>query len=890
MRFTISKKLIIGFLLVTLFFGGTSGVFYYYLNKVNNSYSDIIDRRVNILSNAKDIQVLALRQTNSLRGYLLTGSAEFKTDLKTANAEMNILINETSSLVVESESKTTVIKLGELNREFNKKYESLLTLYEENFDQEEATEYFKTDVLPFGTQFSPLTKYLTERQHELMNEARLGNTELVDQIKQMTIFLSALALLLNILIGLLISRNITRNLSKITNVITGLSSESNDDKQLPQIEVNSGDEIEDIAKAFNNMTYTLKEKSWLETSIAEIATMYQGIHDLQTLGQQFITKITPLIGGNYGVFYVKQGIGEQSFHSIAAYAFNGQEMGVSNFRYGEGIVGQAALEKRMIHLTDLPENYIQITSGIGAAPPASLMVIPVEFEGEVTVVIELASFKKFTPIQETLLKQVANHIGITVNSVSGRMQVENLLIESKALTEELQSQSEELQLQHEELISMNEKLEEQYKNSEQKTRDLNNTKLELEEKAEQLELNSKYKSEFLANMSHELRSPLNSLLILAHLLVENEEGNLTDQQVVFADTIFKSGNDLLQLINEILDLSKIESGKIDINPDEVKLKDVCLFAERQFMPLANQKGLKLSILMDDNLPDSIFTDQQRLQQVINNLLTNAFKFTEQGEISMRVHKAKLENHPSLQKIKTILAFSIIDTGIGIPRDKQKLIFQAFQQGDGTTSRKYGGTGLGLSISREIAQLLGGGIDVESVPGQGSTFTFYLPVYEKSSLIEAVPLRDEAATSLEVFTENKQQSLALQDGDSLLKGKKILIVDDDMRNIFAITTALEKKEMKIVFAENGKSGINVLQENPDVDLILMDIMMPEMDGYETIRAIRMKPEYANLPIIALTAKAMKIDKDKCIEAGASDYISKPVFIDQLLSLMQVWLYR
>ncbi|QGQ46252.1 ATP-binding protein [Metabacillus sediminilitoris] len=890
MRFTISKKLIIGFLIVALFFGATSGIFYYNLSKVNNSYSDLINRRVNILNNAKDIQILAHQQTSSLRGYLLTESPEFITELQNANAEMNMLINKTSSLAIEPESKATVLKLGELNQNFNNKYEGLLMMFEENASKQAASEYFKTDVLPIGTQFSPLTKYLTERQQQLMNESRVENTEHVKQMKKMTIFFSVLALLLNILIGLIISKNITNNLTKITRVIKRLTTESNAVKQLPQIEVKSRDEIQDIAMAFNNMTQSLKEKSWLETSIAEMATMYQGIHDLQTLGQQFINKITPMIGANYGVFYARQGTVEQRFYTIAAYAFNGQEMGASSFRFGEGIVGQAALEKRTIHLTDIPENYIKIASGVGEAAPASIIVIPVEFEGEITVVIEIASFKKFTAIQETLLQQVANQIGITVKSVNGRMQVETLLIESKALTEELQSQSEELQLQHEELISMNEKLEEQYKRLEQKTNDLNNTKIELEEKALQLELNSKYKSEFLANMSHELRSPLNSLLILAHLLTENKEGNLTDQQVIFADTIYKSGNELLQLINEVLDLSKIESGKIDIFPNKVNLRDVCLFAERQFLQLANQKGLKLSISIEDNLPESIWTDQQRLQQVIRNLLSNAFKFTDKGEITMHIHKAKIDIHPAIHTIKTILAFSIKDTGIGISKEKQSLIFQAFQQGDGTTSRKYGGTGLGLSISREIAHLLGGSIDVESVPEKGSTFTLYLPVFEKNSLKETDPHRLEAATSLEIVDENKEQDITLQKEDSLLNGKKILIVDDDMRNIFAITTALESKQMTVVFAENGKNGINVLRQNPDVDIILMDIMMPEMDGYETIRTIRKMPEFEDLPIIALTAKAMKIDKDKCIEAGASDYISKPIFLDQLLSLIQVWLYR
>ncbi|WP_338786509.1 ATP-binding protein [Metabacillus sp. FJAT-53654] len=890
MRFTISKKLILGFLSVTLFFGATSGIFYYYINKINNSYSSIINVRVNILSNVKDIEILATQQTNSLRGYLLTKSPDFEKDLQRANIELDLLIHETSSLVTHTESRKVVTELSELNNQFTKKYEELLRQFEEDSNQEEALEYFISEVLPIGVEFAPLTKYLTDRNKELMSDARAENTALVDDIKQTTILISFVVLIINLLIGLFISKNITNNLSKITKVITTLTSTSSTRERYIPIEVKTNDEIGDIANAFNKMTLALQEKSWLETSITDIATMYQGIHDLPTLAEKFITKITPMVGANYGVFYIKQGSEEPRFQSLATYAFQNQKMSVPSFSYGEGIIGQAALEKRAIHLVELPENYIQISSGVGTASPASLFIIPVEFEGEITVIIELASFKKFEPIQERLLKQIANHIGITVNSVRGRMQVENLLRESKQLTEELQSQSEELQLQHEELISMNEKLEEQYKSSEQKTKDLNNTKMELEEKAVQLELNSKYKSEFLANMSHELRSPLNSLLILAHLLTENEEGNLTIQQVEFADTIYKSGNDLLHLINEILDLAKIESGNIEIIPSEVILNDVCRFIERQFQPLADQKGLKFSIQIDDKLPKVIWTDEQRLQQVIKNLLTNAFKFTEYGEVEMKLYKANLANHPTLKNDETILAFSIKDTGIGIPIDKQQLIFKAFQQGDGTTSRKYGGTGLGLSISREIAQLLGGGIDVESSPSKGSTFTFYLPVYDKSSLTEVNPLNDEVATTLEIINDNKQNSQLEQDGDELLKGKKILIVDDDMRNIFAITTALEKKQMEIVFAENGKSGLIVLQENPDIDLILMDIMMPEMDGYETIRIIRKKSEYEDIPIIALTAKAMKIDKDKCIEAGASDYISKPVFLDQLFSLMKVWLYR
>jgi len=852
-RLTISKKLIIGFLSVSLFSGGTIGVIFYYINKADSSYVKIENQQITILNNVKSIQVLSYQQTNSLRGYLLTGNSEFKENLENENNDMKHLIDETNKLIVESESEADIIKLGELNQEFQTRYEEILSIFEEDVDQEQASEYFVNKLFPIGNELSLLTTSLAERQQVMMDVSREEYSKKERRMKHMLIIFSVLAVLLNMIIGLLISRNLTKNLSKITNVIKKMTENSSNEIEIPKIEVNSRDEVEDIATAFNKMAYSIKEKSWLETNIVEMATMYQGIHDLKTLGQQFINKITSMIDANYGVFYVKQGTGEARFHSIASYAFNGQNNGQFSFGYGEGIVGQAALEKRTIYLTDLPKDYIKITSGVGSASPANLMMIPVEYEGEVIVVIELAKFKEFTPIQQTLITQVANQIGVTVKSVSGRMQIENLLKASKDLTEELQSQSEELQLHHNELVCMNAKLEEQ---------------------AKQLELTSNYKSEFLANMSHELRSPLNSLLVLANLLAENTKGNLTEQQVIFADTIYKSGNDLLQLINEVLDLSKIESGKIDIIPSEVLLKNICVFVERQFLPLARQKGLHLSIQLEENLPETIWTDQYRLQQIIRNLLSNAIKFTAEGMVTLYVHQVHMN--------KTI-AFSIKDTGIGIPKEKQQLIFQAFQQGDGTTSRKYGGTGLGLSISQDLASLLGGNIKVESDSGKGSIFTLYLPIYETSNV-------KEAAAAIEVIDENERKTVALDQEDALFIGKKILVIDDDMRNIFAITSALENKQMKIVFAQNGKDGIDVLKENSDVDLILMDIMMPEMNGYETIYAIREMTEYRKLPIIALTAKAMAHDKEKCIEVGASDYISKPVYIDQLLSLMRVWLYK
>lgn len=883
----------IGFLLVAIFFGSISMIFYYYITKVNESYSNLMNQRVQILANAKDIQVLVYQQTSSLRGYLLTQSPDFLIDLRTANANMNNHINETKYLVTQPEMKEAVTKLEGLNKEFQKKYEQLLTNYQDNKDQKAALDYFVSEILPIGTQLPPLAKFMTDRNQQLMDEGIERNTELVQTVKTATILLSIFAIISTILIGLLLSRNIIGNLFKITKVIAGVTSDFKAMTPLPRIEVRSQDEIRDIAQAFNEMAKALHEQSWLETNIAEMATMYQGIHDLQTLAEQFITKITPVMGASYGVFYLKQGSGDhQRLHKLAGYA-DGRDNGSSVLRFGEGLVGQAALENRMILLTDIPDHYIQISSGTGAAKPSSIIIMPVDFEGKVTAAIELASFNTFSPIQQTLLKQVLNHVGITINSVAGRMQIENLLKESKALTEELQSQSEELQLQQEELQSFNERLEEQYKNAEKKSKELEKTKIELEENAEQLALSSKYKSEFLANMSHELRTPLNSLLILARLLADNKDGNLKEKQVEFARTIYSSGNDLLQLINDILDLSKIESGKIDILPDTVNLMSICASVEGQFLPVARQKGINLIVQLDDGLPETLFTDEHRLLLILKNLLSNAFKFTEKGRVVLHIFKAGkeiLSKHPELINIDSALAFSITDTGIGIPKEQQGLIFQAFHQGDGTTSRKYGGTGLGLSISREFAQLLGGVINIESNVGKGSTFTLYLPINKAVIPVATEAYKLEAAAAIAESSKMEQGTSLLNHNDPFWNGKKILIVDDDMRNIFALTTALENRQMKVVFAENGLQGIKVLQENPDIVLILMDIMMPEMDGYEAISAIRQIPQYEELPIIALTAKAMKSDREKCIEAGASDYISKPVHLEQLFSLMQVWLYR
>jgi len=446
-------------------------------------------------------------------------------------------------------------------------------------------------------------------------------------------------------------------------------------------------------------------------------------------------------------------------------------------------------------------------------------------------------------------------------------------------------------MQKEELMATNEQLEDRTREAEAKTRDLEKAKEELEEKTELVIQNSNYKSEFLANMSHELRTPLNSMLILSQMLVEKENENLNAKQIQYLQTIYYSGNELLRLINEILDLEKIETGMMEIIEEPVKMEGILNCLKNQFSPIANQKKLDFLIKIDKEVPTCIETDSHRLNQVLKNLLSNAFKFTEKGKVELSV---QMEDTSKLAiPDEVVLSFTVKDTGIGIPEEKMSIIFEPFKQADGTISRKYGGTGLGLSICKEISRLLGGELEATSIEGMGSSFSIYLPI--KGQTKKGTVLAKET-----ISMEGSYRQIATAKGELIenidsnksvhLTGKKVLIIDDDIRNIFSIHAALEEYNIDILYSENGKDGINLLEENPDTDLVLMDIMMPEMSGLEAISIIRKKEKFKTLPIIALTAKAMKHNREQCIEAGASDYISKPVNLEQLYSLIQVWLYK
>jgi signal transduction histidine kinase/DNA-binding response OmpR family regulator/HAMP domain-containing protein len=953
------------------------------------------------------------------------------------------------------------------------------------------------------------------------------------------------------------------------------------------IAVEAQGEVETLKDTINQMIANLAEtirkntdQDWLKTNIAKFTGMMQGQRDLLTVAKLLLSELTPLVGAQHGAFYLTESSEtETTLKFLSGYAFT-EENGVpKQFRIGQGLVGQCALEKERILVTGVPNDYIRVTSSLGASAPASIVVLPVLFEGEARAVIELASFSQFSEVHLAFLDLLTESIGIVLNTIAATMRTEELLKQSQALAEKLQSQQLQLQQTNAELQEKAQLLAEQKTEVETKNREVEQAKQQLEEKAEQLALTSKYKSEFLANMSHELRTPLNNLLILAKMLAENSEKNLLSKQVKFAETIHSSGTDLLALINDILDLSKIESGKMDVELGPVQLIQLQDYCSRTFRHVAEGKGLDFTIELDPTLGDTIHTDTKRLQQVLKNLLSNALKFTEHGTVRLKISRPAAgwrTTHPVLSRVKSVVAFSVTDTGIGIPQEKQRIIFEAFQQADGTTSRKYGGTGLGLSISRELARLLGGEIRLESAPGVGSTFTLYLPqVYvstmqakvaelprlpassdtlsplstveettvaslspprigvteilaedlvveddrgnikpgdpvlliieddvtfarilvdmaRNNNLKAVVALRGATALSLarefkpgavtldislpdmvgwtildrlkhdpatrhipvHVISgdDNRRRGLALgamtylqksvggssideafsaiqhsmdrgtkkllivgnsahaddlksiiggndiqimttptpdaalsllederadaiivemplqgmgvlsfmqdvhkkgkppiilfgdttnngdevdlsdvsQSGvirhasslerlldetvlllhrpesglsdqqrqilaemrknDSALANKKVLVIDDDLRNIFALTSLLEHHDIKVLHAENGRAGIELLRKTPDVDIILMDIMMPEMDGYETTQAIRKVPAFQNLPIIALTAKAMKGDRDKCLEAGASDYVTKPVDLEQLFAVMRVWISR
>ncbi|MET7344706.1 HAMP domain-containing protein [Streptomyces sp. NPDC087866] len=790
--------------------------------------------------------------------------------------------------------------------------------------------------------------------------------------------------------------NLTRQVRAIAAVATAVT---RGDLNL-KIDVDAAGEIQALQDNINTMianlrdtTATNKEQDWLKGNLARISGLMQGRRDLDDVASLIMSELTPVVSAQHGAFFLATPTGETDalggeaegayeLRMRGSYGYSAGSMPTS-FRPGETLIGTAAEEKRTIQVDNVPPGYLKISSGLGEAPPAHVIVLPVLFEGKVLGVIELASFQPFTHIQRDFLNQLAEMIATSVNTISVNTTTEKLLEQSQELTEQLRDRSQELENRQKALQASNAELEEKAELLARQNRDIEvkNTEIEearqvLEERAEQLAVSMRYKSEFLANMSHELRTPLNSLLILAKLLADNAEGNLSPKQVEFAETIHGAGSDLLQLINDILDLSKVEAGKMDVSPTRIALVQLVDYVEATFRPLTAEKGLDFSVRVSPELPATLHTDEQRLLQVLRNLLSNAVKFTDSGAVELVIRHAGQEVPDAIREQLLeagslrdadgdLIAFSVTDTGIGIAASKMRVIFEAFKQADGTTSRKYGGTGLGLSISREIARLLGGEIHAASEPGRGSTFTLYLPLHpselppqgypqiapgpaegqtgaaEGGRAVEAgqvyvpgpqditqssplsrggqepggaagrlsqrrkalgggrqqpaLPPRPAPVPAPQPAPAAPQESWALGGQDEpevrrtfRFNGEKVLIVDDDIRNVFALTSVLEQHGLTVLYAENGREGIEVLEQHDDLTVVLMDIMMPEMDGYATTSAIRRMPQFAELPIVALTAKAMKGDKEKALESGASDYVTKPVDPDHLLSVMERWM--
>ena len=786
------------------------------------------------------------------------------------------------------------------------------------------------------------------------------------------------------------------------------------------IGVEASGEVAVLKDNINEMIGNLKattekntEQDWLKTNLARFTRMLQGQRDPMTVSKMILSELAPLVNAVHGTFYgVIRPVGAEPYLSLqAGYAYKQRKDLPSEFRLGEGLVGQCAVEKRRILVTDVPGDYVRINSSIGEAKPLNIIVLPVLFEGDVRAVIELASFLRFSPTHQDFLDQLTESIGIVMNTIEANSRTEDLLRQSQSLANELQSQNAEIEQRRDEVES---------------------AKKLVEEKAEQLALASRYKSEFLANMSHELRTPLNSLLILAKELSDNPFNNLLPKQVEYANIIRSSGTDLLHLISDILDLSKIESGAVELEIQDWPLAELPALLERTFQHVAESKKLGFKIHLKRDLPQTIATDPQRLHQILNNLLSNSFKFTERGTVEFIAGRARggWDPHNStLNGADEVISLSVRDTGIGIPPEKQALIFEAFAQGDGTISRKYGGTGLGLSICRELARLLGGEITLESELGVGSTFTVYLPVSSSVITKRTVPevqpqprltitdtpwlsesrqeesrpeegilvvsdnqtqaqhildllrpiavqavavtspeetllglrelnfgclvvdLRQAGSSGWEVIDKlrsNKEstpppvlfytdtdltakqearlirlakhtvvkevrsadrlrdeivgifhqaRSKAAVDGSKpvqgvheALSGRKVLIVDDDIRNIFALTAMLERQEMEVIAVDSGQEAIETIARTPDIDIAVVDIMMPEMDGYVTMTKMRELKSFKYRPIIALTAKAMSGDREKCIAAGASDYVAKPVNTAHLISVLASWLSK
>ncbi|MGA5065121.1 HAMP domain-containing protein [Streptomyces exfoliatus] len=740
----------------------------------------------------------------------------------------------------------------------------------------------KTTINTMVDQLSSFAAEVTRVAREVGTEGKLGGQAEVEGVSGTWMRLTENV---NELAG-----NLTRQVRAIAEVTSAVA----EGDLTRSITVDAPGEVGDLRDNINAMVESLRattraneEQDWLQTNLARITGLLQGTRSLPELAELVMAEVPPLVFAQYGAFFVaeedEQGPGLVMAASYGLPDATG-DGGPRRFRPGEGLVGQAARGRCPLVVDPVPPGYVTISSGVGSAEPRALIVLPVVVEGQVLGAVELASLQPFPSLHRDFLDRFVDSVGAVLNSLVANLRTDALLGQSRSLADELRSRTDELQARQRELQRSNAELQEKAalladrnKDIESKNRVIEQARQELETRAQQLSRTSMYKSEFLANMSHELRTPLNSLLILARLLTQNPDGNLTQKQVDYAEVIHSAGSDLLQLIDDILDLSKVEAGKMEVRHEPFAMSQLLEYLESTFGPVADERGLEFSVTVAPDVPHHLTTDEGRLRQILRNLLSNALKFTDKGRVELTVAHTPPDDIPAaLRDGRPVLAFRVTDTGVGIAPDRLRHIFDAFQQGDGTTARQYGGTGLGLSISREVATLLGGTIEVDSTPGRGSAFTFHLP--------ERAGPRTPAATEPADGPQDRGGVLADPAAgiDSpYTRGSTVLVVDDDTRNVYALTEVLEAQGLRVLTADGGRRGIDLVAEHDEIRLVLMDVMMAGTDGYRAIEEIRRLPGRAGLPIIVVTAKAMPGDRADALAAGADDYLAKPVDQAELL---------